>query len=166
VNAEWIAKRNRTRFAMKQVTSFLNARGVVTYRVKRSKLIAQFASMAGLKITGRGGNDDWLIQLWADGTNEHVAKQDAGFYASVEWIVLRRKVLDHYGRVCMKCGSEDQPSVDHVKPRSLFPALELDFDNMQVLCRPCNSSKSNRNEADYRMAASCVCSNIHLKAVS
>jgi hypothetical protein len=146
--AVWMAKQNRRRFAMRQVTSFLKQRGVQTYRVKRNALICTFARMAGLTV--QGGPTDWLIDLWSRRANEHVSKAEGGFYQTTEWIVLRQRVLDHYGSVCMKCGGTDTPSVDHIKPRSLFPALELEFDNMQVLCKPCNSGKSNRHETDYR----------------
>jgi 5-methylcytosine-specific restriction endonuclease McrA len=40
--------------------------------------------------------------------------------------------------------------VDHIKPRSKYPALELAEDNLQVLCELCNIGKSNTNETDWR----------------
>ena len=40
--------------------------------------------------------------------------------------------------------------VDHIKPRSLYPDLELEFENLQVLCKYCNLEKSNKDEIDYR----------------
>ena len=42
--------------------------------------------------------------------------------------------------------------VDHIKPRSKYPRLELDFDNLQVLCEDCNLGKSNRYKVDLRPA--------------
>ena len=61
-----------------------------------------------------------------------------------EWISLRAKVIDKYGKRCMACGCYPPDSllhVDHIKPRSIFPELTLEFDNLQVLCRDCNFKK-------------------------
>lgn len=72
------------------------------------------------------------------------------FYSSKDWKDLRIEVLEKYGEVCMRCGACDDIAVDHIMPRSLYPELELEFDNLQVLCRSCNSSKSNVSTQDYR----------------
>lgn len=40
--------------------------------------------------------------------------------------------------------------VDHIKPRSKFPELALDVNNLQILCEDCNVGKLNRFETDYR----------------
>ncbi|WP_106598587.1 HNH endonuclease [Dyadobacter jiangsuensis] len=40
--------------------------------------------------------------------------------------------------------------VDHIKPRSKFPRLELDINNLQILCQYCNIGKSNLYEDDWR----------------
>jgi 5-methylcytosine-specific restriction endonuclease McrA len=77
--------------------------------------------------------------------------QKLGFYETKAWQTLRKKVLRKYGRFCMKCGkSHAEIHVDHIKPRSLYPKLELDFDNLQVLCKECNLEKSNLHCTDYR----------------
>lgn len=76
------------------------------------------------------------------------------FYSTKEWKTLSKEVRDFYGYTCMCCGStrEDGAIIvtDHIKPRSKYPDLILEFDNMQVLCASCNLSKSNRHETDYR----------------
>lgn len=41
--------------------------------------------------------------------------------------------------------------VDHIKPRSKFPELELKEDNLQLLCNSCNMGKSNKDETDFRL---------------
>jgi len=38
--------------------------------------------------------------------------------------------------------------VDHVKPRA-NPELELDIDNLQILCRDCNLVKGVKNSIDW-----------------
>lgn len=95
--------------------------------------------------------DDWIVQLYLDGKLP-LFYNDLKFYSSPEWHRLRDKVINFYGTKCMKCGDDNgTPHVDHIKPRSRFPHLELVFENMQVLCRYCNISKGNRNFFDYRI---------------
>lgn len=73
------------------------------------------------------------------------------FYLTPEWRALRSRVINRYGRKCMKCGSIDaEIHADHIIPRSVDPSLELDINNIQVLCRVCNLSKSNTYFEDYR----------------
>lgn len=73
------------------------------------------------------------------------------FYRTPEWEALRKRVLRKYGVRCMKCKINGiEMHVDHIKPRSLYPDLELEFENLQVLCKYCNLEKSNKDEIDYR----------------
>lgn len=72
------------------------------------------------------------------------------FLVSPEWLAVREQALELYGRVCLKCGSEHQIQVDHVKPRFRYPELALDVTNLQVLCWPCNKAKGYHDETDYR----------------
>ena len=80
------------------------------------------------------------------------------FYDSMKWRELRYRVLAKHGGSCMLCktgGSKGKPiQVDHIKPRSKYPALELVEGNLQVLCRSCNHGKSNTDETDFRFKAS------------
>ncbi len=73
------------------------------------------------------------------------------FYNSREWKELRYKAIRTYGRVCMACGQTNGVMhVDHIKPRSMYPELQLDFSNLQILCADCNLGKSNKFEDDFR----------------
>ena len=73
------------------------------------------------------------------------------FYQTREWRQVRYKVLTKYGKKCQCCGeTEGYIHVDHIKPRSLFPELELDQNNLQVLCEACNIGKSNQDITDWR----------------
>jgi len=80
------------------------------------------------------------------------------FYESRAWLDLRYKVLQKHNGCCQLCGcrgTEASPlHVDHIKPRSLHPDLELVETNLQVLCKPCNLGKSNRDSTDWRFRAS------------
>jgi 5-methylcytosine-specific restriction endonuclease McrA len=76
------------------------------------------------------------------------------FYDSDEWKRFRYRVLSVYGASCMCCGATREDGkkmhVDHVKPRSKYPELALDFDNAWVLCEDCNMGRGNSDEVDYR----------------
>ena len=78
----------------------------------------------------------------------------ADFYDSAPWQRARYEALCRSNGRCELCGASKADGatiqVDHIKPRSKFPALELDTGNLQVLCRPCNMGKSNRDETDWR----------------
>ncbi len=58
-------------------------------------------------------------------------------------------MLDAYEtRSCMKCGEGADIQVDHIVPASKGGLWCLS--NFQFLCRSCNISKGNRDDADYR----------------
>lgn len=60
-----------------------------------------------------------------------------------EWLDLKRK----HGFRCLACGSHKDITRDHVKPIKLGGTDHID--NIQPLCRSCNSSKGAK-EIDYR----------------
>jgi hypothetical protein len=81
-------------------------------------------------------------------------REPNGFYESRQWQELRYRALRHHGRKCMLCFATDcELHVDHIKPRSKYPELALQFENLQVLCRACNMGKSNKDETDWRPSA-------------
>jgi len=51
---------------------------------------------------------------------------------------LRREMIVKFG-MCFNCHSEDDLTIDHIVPMSLGGKHEID--NLQVLCRSCNSRK-------------------------
>lgn len=81
-------------------------------------------------------------------------RKNDGFYASWEWCDLRYQALKKNDGRCELCGASKQTGavlhVDHIKPRSKYPKLELVLSNLQVLCRACNRGKSNKDETDWR----------------
>lgn len=66
------------------------------------------------------------------------------------WSHLRKLVIAKYGAECMKCGSRERINVDHIKPKSKYPELQFDLNNLQILCWPCNKEKGNKYVVDYR----------------
>ena len=67
-----------------------------------------------------------------------------GDFTAADW----DRLVEAYGPVCMKCGSKDNLSLDHVVPLSLYG--EHSIKNAQILCLDCNKQKGNRSCADYR----------------
>jgi len=76
------------------------------------------------------------------------------FYKSEAWLSVRYRALVMWGGHCQCCGARAAPDnplhVDHIKPRSKFPELALDIDNLQVLCEDCNIGKGTGDKTDWR----------------
>lgn len=76
------------------------------------------------------------------------------FYQSRLWLDLRYKALVKYGARCQCCGRRRQDNVqihvDHIRSRSHYLHLELQLDNLQVLCNECNIGKGALDHTDWR----------------
>lgn len=68
-----------------------------------------------------------------------------GVVTAADW----RRVLSILGERCLCCGSEEQPTQDHIIP--LSKGGRHHPTNLQPLCRPCNERKQAR-VFDYRTA--------------
>lgn len=79
-------------------------------------------------------------------------KATVDFYATQRWRQLRYQFLQaNLPHRCACCGAKGPQvsfEVDHIKPRSLYSELALDWDNLQILCLDCNRGKSNLVEKD------------------
>ena len=74
------------------------------------------------------------------------------FNKSQAWRKLRKKAFELYGMKCVKCGAnhpEARIEADHIKPRWLYPELELDINNLQILCSKCNNIKNYNERPKY-----------------
>lgn len=78
------------------------------------------------------------------------------FYRSDAWRLVRYQVLIAHGGACGCCGARASLGkplhVDHIKPRSRYPELELEASNLQVLCDDCNLGKGATDQTDWRPA--------------
>lgn len=94
------------------------------------------------RVTPWVSRDEWL-------------KETDRFYASRAWKEVRYFVLQRDGATCACCGARASDGVcmwvDHIKPRSVYPELQLDPENMRVLCDDCNQGKSNYYDDDWRV---------------
>lgn len=65
----------------------------------------------------------------------------------------KRRIYEHFGGCCVKCGSTDNLEVDHINPahkksKQSFYAMGFDKviaeeDNLQLLCHDCHKKKSH-----------------------
>lgn len=76
------------------------------------------------------------------------------FYQSKGWRQLRYLALKNTNGSCQCCGAKAsdgiQLHVDHIRPRSRYPELELSLDNLQVLCQDCNVGKGDWDITDWK----------------
>lgn len=70
------------------------------------------------------------------------AQQSAGFTE-----IQFRDLCGYYGYVCLCCGEQRKLTADHVIP--LSRGGTNDIDNIQPLCRSCNTKKGTKT-VDYR----------------
>lgn len=76
------------------------------------------------------------------------------FCKTKPWRLLREKFILKNEKVCCCCKVEvsgHSLHVDHIKPKSKFPHLALDEDNLQILCKKCNFKKNAHHSEDYRV---------------
>lgn len=71
---------------------------------------------------------------------------------------MRRKIFERDGFACRRCGKTANLSIDHIVPFTRGGTDEPE--NLQVLCRTCNSSK-NVNERGVTEARLFVAFRIH-----
>lgn len=104
-----------------------------------------------------------LLRTAGDASLKPISGPDAlqarrsDFYDSDEWRHVRYRALKLHGGACQCCGNRASTGkplhVDHIKPRSKFPELELDLNNLQVLCKDCNLGKRAWDQTDWRPSA-------------
>jgi len=57
---------------------------------------------------------------------------------------LRNKILLRDNHKCVECGySGEGLQLDHIKPRSIYPELAKDENNIRTLCKECHLKKSS-----------------------
>jgi len=70
------------------------------------------------------------------------------FYNTPKWRRTKAAYEKTVPHVCVVCGKQDlvgmDLTVDHILPRHDYPDLQYDLNNLQIMCRSCNSSKQNR----------------------
>lgn len=72
-------------------------------------------------------------------------------WQEVRYEFLKTMKVRGLKRECACCGNRHcEMHVDHIKPKSKYPELMYDLNNLQLLCAECNLGKGNRDETDFR----------------
>jgi len=145
---------NYQRTITKRAKKYLRAKHLPCPLKKKDILVA-FAQRINYNILDNSESlENQLIRLYLTGNHPELKRTaNDQFYLSRTWFLLRKQVLGTYDNKCMCCGNTEKLHIDHIKPRSVYPALELEFDNLQILCQKCNIRKSNKVVVDYRPGA-------------
>ena len=93
------------------------------------------------KIIGRQGENYQKIRRLESQEPRFIAQKFIGKKNIREWLFNRDK------HKCLKCGSKDNLTIDHIVP--IHRDGQNKLSNLQSLCRSCNSSKGS-NFKDYR----------------
>lgn len=145
--------------------SYQNAFNKLTNRkiaiLKRKAKTKRFSKKTTAKTLAKRNNKKHLYKI-PEIRNEKVdpyshpllgKKEYSKFYSSTAWRQLRYLALKNTGG-CQCCGAKAsdgvQIHVDHIKPRSRYPELELSLSNIQVLCMDCNIGKGDWDNTDWR----------------
>lgn len=66
-----------------------------------------------------------------------------------KWRYVRKQVLIRDNYTCQHCNLKepDIMVVDHILPKSIYPELRLDLNNLVTLCPNCHARKTNK---DYK----------------
>ena len=67
----------------------------------------------------------------------------------VLWMELRTRLFAEHKNECRCCGATKFLQADHIYPVSIYPELQLEYSNLQILCRGCNIRKGNRYVKKY-----------------
>jgi len=80
-------------------------------------------------------------------SNARVVIASLDLHGHYEFERNKSELLSRTDAACAHCGSNRQLSIDHVIPSSRGGSSEIA--NLQILCRPCNSSKSDRTMDEW-----------------
>jgi hypothetical protein len=143
---------NKLRAAKKQIFSILLNQYAIKVKpgIKQKVYIKEFLSLNNLTVPTNKKLNDYIIELFDSADFDLIRANYDRNYSQSNLMKLRVELVKMYGEKCMCCNSTEHISVDHIKPYSLYKELSLDFNNLQLLCRSCNSKKSNIHSTDYR----------------
>jgi 5-methylcytosine-specific restriction endonuclease McrA len=134
----WMDKACALTISAQAKLAFEVARNNSPVKVKKRKRQTKFVEHVEPKPLPPIGSRAWILSQ--------------AFYKSFEWKEVRYKALKLYGAACQCCNASKGKTmhVDHIKPRSKYPELALDLNNLQILCEDCNIGKSSWDETDWR----------------
>ena len=99
-------------------------------------IISEIYGMAG---AGDGGMIHLIFQYCLQSSKNRKRRKTISNYKKVF-----KDLLQKYKFTCVHCNENEEKklTIDHIHPVS--KGGSDDFDNLQILCKPCNSRKGNR----------------------
>lgn len=144
---------NHLRSTRRKVMDYLYKNKLIhsNHGLRQNKMFILFLNELGEEVPDNMSIRDFTVLLYNEKKYNFLqAVVDRPDIPPMVWKELKKRVYDTYGKICLCCSSTENISVDHIKPYSRFPELCIEFENLQPLCRSCNSSKGNRIIIDYR----------------
>jgi DNA-directed RNA polymerase subunit RPC12/RpoP len=86
---------------------------------------------------------NWLDERWLSEPLPQIHEPTVIITRAIIPEYLRNKIYERDGYKCLKCGSINKLTIDHITPFSKGGKTEES--NLQTLCKNCNSKKGNRD---------------------
>lgn len=113
--------------------------GLTQKRLTAEKLKSDASLSKKSQAGSRGADSKWGSSSGVSSPRSHRLSEarQKGTHTTEQWIVM----VDHHENRCARCDSEveGQPTKDHIMP--IYQGGSDDIENLQPLCRQCNSSK-------------------------
>ena len=100
------------------------------------------------------------VNIYQKGEKHFAWKKDRsmiGFTDTPEYNIFRLKILARDNYACQKCGIRGAKGIrpileiHHIKPRSIYPELAMEENNVQTLCKECHKKTDSYLKNKFRM---------------
>ena len=138
---------NRCAISRRSVINHISALEKSGLIIKQYRFNSFNGSESNIYVMRFGDSDSTLIRSSSRKSLARVKNNYLKKRRSAISKATRNQVFDLLGNRCLGCGSYDEICIDHVVP--LVGGGSSSIDNMQPLCRTCNSEKGV-DSTDYR----------------
>ena len=92
------------------------------------------------------GNKKNSLQFFQDKYNFDIES----FENKKKWLRLKEEIYNERGRECEICGSQIGLNVHHILPRSEYPSLNFDKENLIILCKDCHKKMHEEDKHHFK----------------
>ncbi|MCH8875171.1 HNH endonuclease [candidate division KSB1 bacterium] len=90
----------------------------------------------------------WTRELLVELKKRKVLTKDPLFNRYNQNVDVKNTLKEMYNTCCCFCGADIEPvsfgHIEHRKPKKTYPKSTYDWDNLHLVCDPCNISKGNK----------------------
>jgi len=109
--------------------------------------VKRTAKPDSLKINGKKWKKELLDEISKKGYYKDVDRKYQEHYKKED---VKTALIDMYNGLCCYCesdfGGSSYENIEHYKPKSKFPELSFEWDNLHLACQRCNTNKSDKWE--------------------